>query len=75
MKANTQKFLNTYNKISEVENMEVDTKREMLNQEKMLKTLNSQLYKYGSKITESEFEHVCSELCCSWEEFQDCYIN
>jgi hypothetical protein len=74
MKANTQKFLNTYNQIGVAENLEIIGRLERLAHEKLMFKLNSNLLKFASKITEQEFE-FCGDLCCDWEEFTDCYIN
>ena len=74
MKANTKKFLNTYNQIAEVENTEVIGRLERLAHEKLTNKLNADLLKFASKVTEEEFE-FCSDLCCTWEDFTDCYIN
>lgn len=72
MKSNTKKFLDTYRRIGEVENLEVIGRAERLAHEKLLNKLNSDLKKFGSKITEKEFE-FCGDLCCSWEDFKNCY--
>jgi hypothetical protein len=74
MKANTQKFLTTYSQIGAVENREVIGRTERLAHEKLLNKLNSDLMKFGSKITEEEFD-FCGDLCCTWEDFVNCYIN
>lgn len=74
MKTNTQKFLNTYHQMGEVENREVIGKTERLAHEKLMSKLNLNLMKFGSKITEEEFE-FCGDLCCTWEDFVNCYIN
>jgi len=72
MTANTKKFLNTYNQIALVENQEVIGKSERIAHEKEMKRLNSDLTKFASKVTETEFDFL-SDLCCTWEEFVDCY--
>lgn len=74
MKANTQKFLKTYQLIFEVENREVIGRKERLAHEKLLKKLKSDLMKFASKITEEEFEY-CGGLCCTWEDFNECCIH
>ena len=61
MKTNTKKFLNIYFNIDEVED------------EKLLIKLNKDLLKYGSKVTEEEFDKYMSDLCCEWEDFTNCY--
>ena len=72
MKSNTQKFLNTYNQIAEIENVEVIGKTERLAHEKLMNKLNLDLLKFASKITEQEFI-FCGDLCCTWEDFFECY--
>lgn len=74
MKSNTQKFLTTYKSIHATENLEVIGKFERLDKEKTLAKLHSDLKKFGSKVTESEFEFL-TDLCCDWNEFHDCYQN
>jgi len=73
MKANTEKFLRTYQDISELENIEVIGKLARVQKEKSLDLLNKDLLKFASKITEYEFQYL-SDLCLNdFKEFQDAY--
>jgi endonuclease III len=75
MKTNTQKFLNTYNLIGQNENNEVIGRTERLVQEKLMTKLNSDLIKFGSKVTEDQMEYL-GDLCLNdFSEFQDAYQN
>lgn len=74
MKANTKKFLTTYNALGKIENLETPIGRvERIQREKEVRLLESDLTKFGAKVTEDQFEFL-GDLCInSWEDFMDAY--
>ena len=75
MKANTLKFITAYQTIDLVVSQEVYGKVARIAKEKEAAKLETVISTCGAKVTEEEFELISADLCCTWEDFQNCYIN